>query len=114
VTAGLAGRNSTPISRRSAATAPTPSTPDPAAPTKAQPAAQDDSAESIVRQLFAVSITLASCAKTTDKYVASRVMEAIDELDHVISDLRTAIFARTWTPEPTPVAEYDELSRGAE
>ena len=45
-------------------------------------------------------MTLASCAKTTDKYAATRVMEAIDRLDHVISDLRATIFDGAGIPEP--------------
>ena len=113
MTAGQGGRNNTPISRSAAATAPTLSNPDPPRLAEAQSAARNVSADSIIRKLFAISMTLASCAKTTDKFASSRVMEAIDGLDHVISDVRTAIFDESGTSEPIPVAECDELNRGA-
>lgn len=113
MTAGLGGHNNTPITVSAAATAPTLSNPGPSRPSGAQSAARDVSADSIVRRLFAISMTLASCAKTTDKFAASRVMEAIEGLDHVVSDLRRAIFDNSGTPEPIPVAERDELDRGA-
>lgn len=80
----------TPIPLRAAAPARIPSTPDPAV-----------SADSVIRHLFAISITLASCAKMTDMLVASRVMQAIDGLDRVISDLRWAIFDEVGTSERT-------------
>lgn len=92
MTAEVDGHSSTPISRTAAASGLTPSALGPAAPIDAEPAARNASAESIIRHLFAISMTLASCAKTTDGHAARRVMEAIDGLDHVISDLRTAIF----------------------
>lgn len=100
MTAGLDGHDSTSIPRRGAATDPTPGRPDPPATTRSRPTARDGSADSVIRQLFAISMTLASCAKTTDKFAATRVMQAIDELDHVISYLRIEIFDRAGTPEP--------------
>jgi hypothetical protein len=88
LTACAGGPISTPIAPRAAATARIPGTADPTV-----------SADSVIRQLFAISITLASCAKTTDMLVASRVMQAIDGLDRVISDLRSAIIDEVGTAE---------------
>ena len=98
MTAGLGGHNSTPITANAAASAPTLSNSGPPRLAEAQSVARDVSADSVMRRLFAISMTLASCAKTTDKFAASRVMEAIEGLDHVISDLRTAIFDNSGTP----------------
>lgn len=59
VTAGLGGLNNTPITASAAATAPTLRNPGPSRPTGAQSAARDVSADSIVRRLFAISMTSA-------------------------------------------------------
>ena len=114
VTPGPGPPNRPPLAPGTAATVPAPGIPHPAGPTEAPPGGRDDSAESIVGQLFAVSLTLASCAKTTDKFVAGRVMDAIDGIDHAIADLRTAIFARPATLEPVPAAEREEPDRGTQ
>lgn len=71
-----------------------------AVPGTAQLAVPSASADAIVGRLFDISMTLASCAQTADKHAATRVLEAIDGLDHVIVDLRTAIFDGFGNPEP--------------
>lgn len=51
-----------------------------------------EAADAVVHELFAVGLTLASCASMTRGHpVADRLIEAIDRLDTVIHDLRTAV-----------------------
>jgi hypothetical protein len=104
VTSDPVGRNRVAISHRAATAVSSPGIPLSSSPAEARPAAPDASADSIIRQLFAISMTLASCAKTTDQHAASRVMEAIDGLDQVMSDLRGAVFDTSGAAGPTPVS----------
>lgn len=49
-------------------------------------------AEMAVHRLFGVGLTLQSVAGLADGRVAARIQQAVDELDTVICDVRTAVF----------------------
>jgi GGDEF domain-containing protein len=59
-------------------------------------------AESVTGQLFGVGVVLESAATLADAAVATRIRQALDELDAIIREARTAAFGG-W-PQPGPGA----------
>ena len=51
--------------------------------------------DTVIQEIFAVGLSLQSLAGHVDEPAASRVSQAIDDLDRVIRDIRTAIFGLT-------------------
>jgi len=51
-----------------------------------------DVARMVVHRLFGVGLTLQSAAGLAEGPVAARLQQAVDELDAIIRDVRTAVF----------------------
>ncbi len=79
----------------------------PARATPLAPAAGDpaDAVPGLVHRLFGIGLTLESAAGLAGGPVRLRLQRAVDELDAVIRDIRTAVFAdqiRSWVPGRGP------------
>ena len=61
-------------------------------------------ANSVIQQIFAVSLNLASCAHMVDGPVAKRLTTAIDDLDAIILGVRRAALEQLGQTTNTPVA----------
>jgi len=85
-----------------------------ACPVDAEPGVSVEVAEATIQRLFGVGMTLASCANRVDQPAAARLVHAIGELDHIIRELRTAIFDRLRSSPPTPAGESEQPRCGAE
>ncbi len=74
----------------------------PLAPAADEPAV---AASGLVHRLFGIGLLLESAAGLAGVPVRDRLQRAVDELDTVIRDIRTAVFAeqiRSWVPDRSP------------
>lgn len=63
-----------------------------------------EEADAVIRDLFAVGITLNSCAENMGADVGSRLRETVAQLDKVIQRVRRAALTRAISPSPRPEA----------
>ncbi len=80
-------------------------------PTRATPAADEpaDAVSGLVHRLFGIGLTLESAAGLAGGPVRDRLQHAVDELDAVIRDIRSAVFAdqiRFGVPDRAPGGDW--------
>ena len=64
-------------------------------------------ANTVIQEIFAVGLTLASCASTVEGPTAQRLVSAIDQLDAIIAGVRKAAFGEFVASGDTPTALTD-------
>jgi hypothetical protein len=79
-------------------------------PSRTWPAISVETADWVIQRIFAVSLTLASCAQMSDEPIAERLATASNDLDAIVVGLRNAAFEQVGRPTNPPTVASDNAA----